>query len=101
VAVSGRFPLQGRLAGRPDFHARWVIVLKMRSSASATQERGRARRMALQDAAALLLDDPGTDIDTLVLADVCGCGIRKVRATISIAIFTRSMPIWRPVWNST
>jgi AcrR family transcriptional regulator len=66
------------LAGRPDFHARWVIVLKMRSSASATQERGRARRMALQDAAALLLDDPGTDIDTLVLADVCAAaGIPK------------------------
>jgi AcrR family transcriptional regulator len=51
-------------------------MLKRRSSASATQERGRARRMALQDAAAFLLDDH--DIDTLALADVCAAaGIPK------------------------
>lgn len=53
-------------------------MLKHPDPAPATQERGRARRIVLQDTAARLLDEPGTDIDTLVLADVCAAaGIPK------------------------
>jgi hypothetical protein len=81
-------------------HTVLSVMLKRRSSASATQERGRARRLALQDAAALLLDDQ--DIDTLALTDVCAAaGIPKVRAIISIATFIRSMSIWPPGWKAT
>jgi AcrR family transcriptional regulator len=51
-------------------------MLKRRTATNTTQERGRARRQALQDAAAALLDTQ--DIDMLALADVCAAaGIPK------------------------